>query len=255
MRLSPFERLDSGLLPAVEPRRTAFLRARPFAHRGLHGHGTVENSRAAFRAAVAAGHGIECDVRISRDDVAFVFHDAALDRLTHASGAFAAQPARALGQIRLKGSDEAIPALAEVLALVAGAVPLLLELKAPGAQVAPLCLAVRRALEGYRGAVAIMSFNPEVPRWFGNHAPRLPRGLVVTEQDDGLWRGRIARRLALWRARPEFLACDVRDLPSRIGEAARRRGLPLLTWTVRDCVPGRHPVPHADQIIYEQPGA
>jgi glycerophosphoryl diester phosphodiesterase len=252
MRSSPFARVDGLLAPAPAAKRVAFLSGQPFAHRGLHGRGVPENSRAAFAAAIRAGHGIECDVQVSRDGEAFVFHDDHLDRLTGEHGPIGERTTAALTAITLSGCDERLPRLDEVLALVAGRVPILIEVKAPGRSVARLCLSVRRALEGYRGPAAVMSFNPLVGRWFAAHAARTVRGLVLTEEGRRGARGRIARHLALWRARPDFLAYDVRDLPSRFPAAARARGLPVLTWTVRDPAAERTALIHADQIIYER---
>ena len=251
MRSSLFARIDGLLAPAPPAKRVAFLTAQPFAHRGLHGRAVAENSRAAFTAAVVAGHGIECDVQASRDGEAFVFHDDDLDRLTLEHGPLRARTAAALSAIPLADGFERVPRLAEMLALVRGRVPLLIELKVPDRRVATLCLAVRRALEGYRGPLAIMSFNPEVARWFGRHAPRIVRGLVVTEEATRGWRGRGERHLALWRARPDFLAYDVRDLPSRFAASLRGRGVPVLSWTVRDAETERTALACADQVIYE----
>jgi len=255
MRLSPFARLDAHFAPAPEHRRVAFLTAQPFAHRGLHGAGRIENSRAAFAAAIAAGHGIELDVQASRDGEAFVFHDEALDRLTGESGPLANRSGAALAAIALRGSDETMPRLDEILALVAGRAPILIEVKTRGANGGTLCLAVRRTLEGYRGQAAVMSFDPEVGRWFAEHAPRVVRGLVVTEEGQHGIGGYLRRHAALWRARPDFLAYDVRDLPSRFAATARTRGMPLLTWTVRDAVSEATGMTHADEIIYERPEA
>ena len=98
---------------------------------------------------------------------------------------------------------------------------------------APLCLAVRRALEGYHGDHAVMSFDPRVAHWFRRHSPRTLRGLVVTEENARTFGGRLFRHWALWHASPDFLAYDVRDFPSGFAAAQRRRGFPLLTWTVR----------------------
>lgn len=254
MRSSPFALPDRLLAPPPAAKRIGFLTAQPFAHRGLHGQGRIENSRAAFAAAIAQGHGIECDVQTSRDGEIFVFHDYGLDRLTTSSGPVAGRNAAQLEAIRLAGTAETLPRLAEMLALVAGRVPLLIEVKSGDRQVAALCLAVRRALEGCRGAVAVMSFNPEVPRWFALHAPRIVRGLVVTEEGKRGLRGRFARHVALWRARPDFLAYDIRDLPSRFATAQRARGIPVLSWTVRSAAAEATALVHADQIIYERPG-
>lgn len=253
MPSSPFAALEAALAPAPRPERVAFLIRGPFAHRGLHGGGRVENSRAAFRAALDAGHGIELDVQGARDGTAIVFHDATLERLTDATGEVSARSAAELAAIRLTGTDEALPLLTEVLALVAGRAPVLIEVKAPDRRVAALCLSVRRALEGYRGEAAVMSFNPAVAHWFAQHAPRIVRGLIVSEQGKRAVRGWAERWASLWRARPDFLACDVRDLPSRFAGAARGRGIPVLTWTVRTADDEALALVHADEIIYEKP--
>jgi len=254
MRLSPFALPDRLLAPPpAAAKRVAFLSGQPFAHRGLHGRGRIENSRAAFRAAIETGHGIECDVQASRDGEVFVFHDYDLARLTGVSGLFGEKPAALLDATMLLETDEPLPRLDEVLALVAGRVPLLIEVKTKDRQAGPLCLAVRRALEGYRGPVAVMSFNPEVSRWFALHAPKIVRGLVVTEEGKNGLRGRFERHVSLWRARPDFLAYDIRDLPSPFAAAQRARGIPVLTWTVRTATAEETALRHADQIIYEKP--
>lgn len=228
----------------------ARLISRPFAHRGLHGPGTVENSRAAFASAIAVGHGIELDVQASRDGEAMVFHDAELARVADARGRLDAWTAAELGRFRLTGTEETVPSLTEVLALIGGRVPLLIELKSPRRQITGLCGSVERALQGYAGPVGLMSFNPEVGHWFARHAPARLRGLVVTEQKKGL-RGLIERPLALWRSRADFLAYDIRDLPSRFADAERHRGMPVLTWTVRSLADRARAAEHANQIIYE----
>ncbi len=226
------------------------LIARPFAHRGLHGRGRIENSRAAFEAAIDARHGIELDVQASRDGQAMVFHDVRLDRLAEHAGPVCGMVRGELERIRLRDSEETIPSLAEMLALIAGRAPLLIELKAPGREVDALSRAVAGALKGYDGPVAVMSFNPEVGHWFARHDPNRLRGLVVTEKGRK-WRGWLTRRLALWRSRADFLAYDIRDLPSAFAESAQRRGLRVLTWTVRTLTERARAAEHADQIIYE----
>lgn len=249
--------LDRLIAPAPTPARVAFLKAQPFAHRGLHGPGVIENSRAAFRAAIALGHGIELDVQAALGGEPFVFHDWTLDRLTVETGQFAEFSAAQIAQVQFKNSSETVPTLGEILALVAGQVPILIEVKSQNRHVGHLCLGVRRALEGYRGDVAVMSFNPEIGRWFGEHAPRIVRGLVVTEEGPktrlAKLRARALRHISLWRARPDFLAYDICDLPSRFAGAQRARGLPVLTWTVRTAEQEQSAFTHADEAIYEKP--
>ena len=229
--------------------RLAELFAKPFAHRGLHGAGIIENSRAAFRAAIEAGHGIELDVQGSGDGEAIVFHDYELGRLTESQGMLTDRSAAELAAIPLRGESEGLPTLAEVLALVDGRAPLLIEVKSPGRRVATLSGAVARALDPYIGPVAVMSFNPGVPRWFARHRPAVLRGLVVTEEGRPE-RGRLKRRLSLLWSKADFLAYDIRDLPSRFAASS---GLPVGTWTVRTEAQRATAAAHADQIIYERP--
>lgn len=241
-------------MPSSPSRQAELARliAKPFAHRGLHGGGRIENSRAAFQAAIEAGHGIELDVQASADGEAMVFHDATLERLAEAEGPIGALASAALGKIRLRGSQETIPTLAEALLLIGGRAPLLIEVKSTGREVIALRGAVLRALRSYLGPVAVMSFNPLVGRWFSGEAPDLLRGLVVTERGKPR-RGGLRRRLALWWSRADFLAYDIRDLPSSFADDRRRRGMKVLTWTCRTDSHRIAAAAHADQIIYEIP--
>jgi glycerophosphoryl diester phosphodiesterase len=158
-----------------------------------------------------------------------------------------------LQAVRFRAGGDPMPRLSEILALIAGRTPLLVEVKSRERRVAPLCAAVARALDDYGGPAGVMSFNPEVGRWFARERPQALRGLVVTEHDRRGLRGRIERPLFLRRSRADFLAYDVRDLPSRFAAAARRRGLPVYTWTVRTDSDRAAAAAHADQIIFEAP--
>lgn len=257
MRLSPFALLDRFLAPPPSKARVAFLFAHPYAHRGLHGPSVVENSMGAFKAALDGGFGIELDIQMARDGAAMVFHDDRLDRLTGETGPVSDRMSAELTSIILTGASQTIPTLSDVLSLVAGKAALLIEIKVDAGPVGPVCLAVRRALEGYRGPAAIMSFNPQVGRWFYDHDPRIVRGLVITERGatklSSRIKGGVARRLSLWRAKPDFLAYDIRDLASRFAGQQRKRGLPVLTWTVRHADQQRTAARNADQIIFERP--
>lgn len=234
--------------------RHAWLTARPYAHRGLHGRAIPENSRAAFLAAIDAGHGIELDARLSRDGLAVVFHDADLARMTGRTARVADHTAAELSRLNLAGTADRIEPLPAILTLVARRAPLLIEIKTDGDPrvAARLSLSVRHALEGYRGEVAVMSFDPTVGAWFAQHAPHVTRGLVVGRSAP---RDFLRRRLTFQRASPHFLAHDVRALPSRLAARARRGGLPVLAWTVRSAHDWEVAQAHADQIIFESPFA
>ncbi len=234
----------------------SFLTAQPFAHRGLHGDGVIENSIAAFDRAIAAGHGIELDVQLTLDGDVIVFHDTTLDRLTERTGPVASLSRAQLENVRLRGTSETLHTLHAVLHYINGRVPVLIEVKTPTAAHLPLCFAVRRALEGYRGPMAVMSFNPNLVRWFARHSSRIVRGLVVTDESRNTGRLSTLRRrveqiVSMARARPQFLAYDIRSLPSAMSQTARQKGLPVLTWTVRSDSERAHAALHADQIIYE----
>ncbi len=257
MRLSLFALLDRWLAPAPDQERVGWLGNWAYAHRGLHLAGVPENSLAAFRAAMARGMGIECDVQLSGDARAMVFHDSELDRLTGERGPVAGRSADELSGIKLSGSEEPVPTLRQMLDLVAGKAPLLIEIKSGRGSFARserLCRAVAEDLMGYTGPHAIMSFDPRVVRWFADHAPQTVRGLVMTEEHDRGLVGSLRRHLFLWRARPQFMAYDVRDLPSAFAGAQRVRGLPVLTWTVRSPELRERAALHADAPIAEGDG-
>ena len=246
---------DRWFAPPPDAQAAGWLRGQAYAHRGLHGEGVAENSPAAFAAAIAAGLGIECDVRRTADERAVVFHDATLDRLAGRPGTLDALTVGEITKVPLAIGGELVPTLRDVLDQVAGRGPRLLDLKSDrNRSVHRLCRAVRRDLEGYRGPVAVMSFDPRVGTWFAARAPHVLRGLVVTEENSRTFSGTVRRHIALWTARAQFLAYDVRDLPSTFAAAQRRRGLPLLTWTVSSPALRQRAADYADAPIAEGQG-
>ncbi len=250
-RSNPIPWRPDRWIPRPAPGRLGGLCDAPFAHRGLHGHGRTENGRPAFAAAVATGCAIECDVQAAEGGRAVVIHDARLDRLTGSAGAVANRSTGELALLRLPDGS-VIPTLDEVLALVAGRVGLLIEVKVPGPFDPRLCRSVAGSLGGYGGPVGVMSFDPRVGRWFAEHAPAVARGLVASNQGRrGRWLA--LRHLAAIRiARPDFLAWDVRDLPDPVPAAARRRGLGVFAWTVRTPDERARARRHADQPVFEE---
>jgi glycerophosphoryl diester phosphodiesterase len=236
-----------------------WLTARPFAHRGLHdaSAGVIENTGSAFAAAIAAGYGIECDVQVSADSEAMVYHDAALGRLTEGSGALAGMSAAVLQTIRFKQSADRILTLGELCDLVAGRTALLIELKSHFNGDARLVQRVADVLGEYAGPAAVMSFDPMMIATMRQIAPRLPRGIVAERQftHAGLSPGDtwgLAHLLHAYRTRPDFIAYGVKDLPALAPRIARTIfQVPLLTWTVRSEDERRRAARWADQIIFE----
>ncbi len=236
--------------------KLAALSAKPFAHRGLHGPGkAVENSLAAFDAAIASGFGIELDVQLTAENGAVVFHDSTLERLSEGEGPVNGFSMRALTATKLRDSNETISSLQDVLHHIGGRTPLLIEAKAGDRNPEAVGMAIRRALEGYVGPVGIMSFHPAVSRWYHDHFPSILNGLVMSEERDTVgapWRGSgPARLLAVRQARPKFIAYDIRSLPSGIAKAFRKPGHRAFTWTVRTEDDINRGLENADQLIVE----
>jgi glycerophosphoryl diester phosphodiesterase len=237
-----------------------WLAARPVAHRGLHdaAAGVIENAPSAVTAAVAAHYAIEVDLQLSADGEAIVHHDAALGRLQDADGRLDALTAGELTGISYRGTKDRIITLGELLDLVSGRVPLLLELKSRFDGDARLPGRVAAVTQSYAGPVAAMSFDPRQVEALRAVAPGLPRGLV----GQGVRRGRqtkasgsqnaTAYLLHAARSRPHFVAYNVHDLPAAGPLLARYLlGMPLLTWTVRTEQDRVRAGRWADQMIFE----
>ena len=219
-----------------------------FAHRGLHGPGIPENSMAAFRTALDLGAGIECDVRLSGDGEVMVFHDHDLRRLCASALAVESTPARILVSQRLYDSSEHIPTLAQLLELVAGKVPLLIELKCRGGNASRIAAAVADRISDYAGALGVMSFEPKAIRWFARHRPRMRRGLVISERASPFdrWRG-------MRMARPLFIAVDRAALDRQWVAKARLKHW-VYSWTIRTTDQRETAEIHAHALIWEADG-
>lgn len=217
-----------------------------FAHRGLH-HGAAfpENSMAAFAAALETGAGIECDLRLSADDRIVVFHDADAQRLCGSRLVIGRSTFAELGGLRL--GDRPLPTLDDLLKLVAGRVPLLLECKVDG-DLWRWVPALRSSLDGYLGPFGLMSFDPRLPRLLKTHWPCVFRGLVIRASLP-TWKRVAALRLAA----PQFAAVDVAALGEAWVDRLRRR-MPVYIWTVRDAAQRSKARVHADAPIWEADG-
>lgn len=246
--------------------RTTFLR--PIAHRGLHdaARGIVENTAAAFEAAIAKGYGIECDVRPAATGQPLVFHDLELNRLTTGSGRIdALQPGCAAKLPFKAGGVTGILTFADFLALVAGRVPIFAEIKSEwDSPDLGFLSEIARLAKLYRHPLALMSFDPAVVASLGRLAPAIPRGIVSGSyfdgDDTGWWpqspltdarRRALASLLESGQAAPSFYAYEVAALPSPATQRARAQGLPVLAWTVRTEHDRRMAAMHADAPIFE----
>jgi len=244
----------------------AFLR--PIAHRGLFdpARGLIENAGGAFEAAIAKGYGIECDLRPAAEGLPIVFHDETLDRLVEGRGPVAALTPSDLRRLRYKGGGGSrILTLTELLDLVAGRVPLLVEVKSEWAPTDRAFLgAIARLAAPYKGPLALMSFDPAVMTVLKELAPVVPRGIVSSTYKvaDGAPRWpdkidderafRLAHLLESGPVAPDFYAYHVKALPTPVTRFVREvMGLPLFTWTVRTEDDRRTAAQWADAPIFE----
>ncbi len=210
-----------------------------FAHRGLHDGTRAENSLSAFVAAKSEGYGIELDVRLSRDGKLVVFHDPTLERMVGKPGRVIDYTADELRWMKLGDTGEGIPTLAEVLRLVDGTVPLLIEIKQ---DVGESGVAERflEEIRGYTGDYIVESFNPLALRTVKKARPDILRGILsMNYMKEEKYRGKLLYKLLgglylNFLMRPDFIAYDHNDHSMRNLRYIRRAyGTPLFAWTVR----------------------
>lgn len=211
-----------------------------YAHRGLHDNASdaPENSLRAFQKAVDAGFGIELDVQLTKDGVPVVFHDYTLDRLCGREGKLCLYTFDELQELSLCRSDQRIPKLADVLKLVDGKVPLIVELKIEAVDVS-LCPAVDKLLSGYRGMYCIESFNPLGVLWYRRNRRKVVRGqLADAFQREGEYSGPLyfflQNLLFNWLGRPDFIAYN-HKYPGMLSRSLCRRLYrgTAAAWTIK----------------------
>lgn len=244
-----------------------WLTARPIAHRGLHArdNGIVENTLSAARAAIERGFSIECDVQLTRDEEAAVFHDWTTERLTTRRGNVSKLNLTDLAALALKDTTNGIPTLSALLDAIAGRTPLIIEIKSHFDGDWRLAERVGILIASYEGPVAIKSFDPYVIAHLRENAERLgtdrrPLGIVAEARyDQGerhqlpqAIRESLAAFLHYPQTRPDFLSWRVDDLPHAIPFLLRTQlDTPVIAWTVRGEEQWVRAAKWADQIVFE----
>jgi glycerophosphoryl diester phosphodiesterase len=245
-----------------------WLTARPVAHRGLHdpARGIIENMPGAAQAAIAGNFSIECDIQLTADGEAMVHHDNALGRLTEGSGPLLGKTAAELKAVKFKDTSERMMSLGDLCMLVAGRVPLVIEVKSHFDGDRKLVKRMAEVLASYSGPAVGMSFDPDQVLALRETMPDLPRGMVAerTYAEADWPEATAARRQGMlhlrhaFRTRPHFIAYWVDELPAAAPWIARNIfGLPLLAWTVRSPEQRERAARYADQVIFEgfRPGS
>lgn len=229
-----------------------------FAHRGLHDGEKAENSLSAFAAAKEKGFGIELDVRLSRDGELVVFHDADLSRMVGKEGKVIDFTAAELKEMSLAGTSDGVPTLREVLDLIDGAVPLLIEIKM-GSGESGIAEKFIEVIEGYEGDYIVESFHPIALKIVKKARPDILRGILSYEyMKDERYKGKLIFRLSQnlllnFLTRPDFIAYDKNGYAVKNLRFIRRVfGTPLITWTVKSQAEEDAAVSHGfDTVIFE----
>lgn len=236
--------------------------ARPIAHCGLHDAktGIIENTRAAFAAAMAHGYGIECDIQPARDGEAMVFHDFTLDRLTTGAGRVDALSGEALGALPFRAGENRMEPLAALLDQVARRVPLIIEVKSRHDGNTAIATRIAELVAGYQGPLALKSFDPAMVIALREAGVTQPLGIVAMQDfsDDAITPlsvdavHSLGHLLHFSHSKPDFLSWNQRDLPCAAPFLCRSQlGLPVMSWTIRSMAQAARVRPHCDQIVFE----
>jgi glycerophosphoryl diester phosphodiesterase len=224
----------------------------PIAHRGLHDGSKPENSMPAFRAAIKHGYPIELDIQLSADGVITVFHDYNLKRMTGRDRLMKDVSSDELSSLFLAGTKHSIPTLQQVLELVDGSVPLLIDIKS--AEISArleniLCL----QLKHYNGEFAILSFNPFTILKIKRHCPDFIIGQLSRKiTSKSFWKDLLfsdARLKSI--TNPDFLAYNIHDIPNKATDKAKSDGLLLLAWTIKNDIERQKAERYCDNFIFD----
>lgn len=229
--------------------KLAWLTERPVAHRGYHDMNKEvwENTLSAFGRAIEAGFAIECDLHYASDAVPVVFHDDDLQRVCNLPAQLRDRTSAELGLLSVGGTKDKIPTLKQLLRLCDGKVPLVLELKGREGDDEGFAESVLEVLEGYKGHVALMSFDHWLLKDLKALEAPYPVGLTADgNEPETFFKHDEAMQLGL-----DFISYFYGHLPNPFITAQRQRGIPVITWTVRDEAARKHTFANADQMTFE----
>ncbi len=234
-----------------------WLKEALIAHRGLHTEdGTIpENSLLAFQQALQMGYAIELDVNVLKDGTVVSFHDIHLKRLCGDDRMLSELTFSDIKSLKLLSSDERIPTLDDVLNMVDGRVPLLIELK-PHGDVVKLCAHVMKSLQHYQGTYAIFSFHPRVVYWFKRHHPHVIRGQIAESFKSNPKMHPIAKWMMKHMifnrfTQPDFISYGIHDLPNPILDRYKKKNMIIISYAARSQSEFDHVKSSYDNVVFE----
>ncbi len=228
-----------AIMPRVTPRSMHEFKNWNYAHRGFHDNKTdaPENSAKAMELAVENGYGIELDVQLTKDEKVVVFHDANLKRVCGVDAKVSSMTYEELQQLRLLDSDEKIPLFSEVLKIIDGKVPLIMEVKMVNAKTR-VCELANKELEGYKGIYCMESFHPFAVQWYRKNRPDVVRGQLAANfknegQKEGLQEWLVHMLMINVLGRPDFVAYSHKSANNISRRLTRMFGATAVAWTIR----------------------
>jgi len=238
-----------------ELKSSDWILAKPIAHRGLHDDSVPENSRAAFEAAIEAGYPIEIDVQLTKDKVPVVYHDDHLLRLTGLKKRVTKAMYNVVRQLKIADSEEDVPTFREVLDLVDGRVPLLIEIKRnKGSR--GIERVVLEMLKDYKGEFAIQSFNPMALRKVRKIDPSIYCGLLSSKLSEmkmlRIKKAAVRNARLFFLAKPDFVSFEINSFPNdRVKRFREELKLPIIGWTIKTKEDIERALEFCDGIIFE----
>ncbi len=234
-----------------------WIKENDIAHRGLHTKdlSVPENSLLAFEKAIEKGYSIELDLNMLKDGTIVVVHDFNLKRLTGLNKKVNELNYEDIKDLRLHNTAEKIPTLKEVLNLVNGRVPLLIELK-PFGHIPNFCYNFYQEMLEYEGKWAVFSFNPAVVRWFKKHQPQIIRGQIskfFVKDDHIIWPvSHILKAMYLNHfTKPDFISYHVHDMPNKYIDKYKKKGLAIISFAARNQDELDFVRTHYDNVVFE----
>lgn len=242
---------------AISEDKISWIKETPIAHRGLHTKDIPENSLSAFENALKNNYAIELDVQFTKDKEVVVFHDENLKRMTNDTRNIEDVNYDELKNLRLGNTNEIIPTLEEVLELVDSKVAILIEIKDCKDYI-ELSEKTYEILKGYEGNYAIQSFNPFILEWYKNNASEVVRGQLsgtFTEGSESLnsfEKFALKNMLLNFKSKPNYIGYDLEGIPKSKLESLRKKGVPIIVWTVKNKEDMEKAYKYSDNITFEK---
>lgn len=241
---------------AISEDKISWIKETPIAHRGLHTKDIPENSLSAFENALKNNYAIELDVQFTKDKEVVVFHDENLKRMTNDTRNIEDVNYDELKNLRLGNTNEIIPTLEEVLELVDSKVAILIEIKDCKDYI-ELSEKTYEILKGYEGNYAIQSFNPFILEWYKNNASEVIRGQLsgtFTEGSESLnsfEKFALKNMLLNFKSKPNYIGYELEGIPKSKLESLRKKGVPIIVWTVKNKEDMEKAYKYSDNITFE----